>query len=187
MFKLINLIENNIDQINKTKKDQIPTRLDYVDKREIEKSTLYSFDELLQLIHADRANLKFLGKSATTPNYALLIVDLYSSKVYVYLMRSRKQVLQRLQQFYEEVQNKRKNRNMRLQVHNQFQQVKTKDSNDKYNVTMLTTSIRDGKAFAAQQKIMEIKSRIAKLKAISDKNKAKIPQTTIISQNMNDV
>ena len=76
---------------------------------------------------------------------------------------------------------------MRLQVHNEFQQVKTKDSNDKYNVTMLTTSIRDGKAFAAQQKIMEIKSRIAKLKAISDKNKAKIPQTTIISQNMNDV
>ena len=53
---------------------------------------------------------------------------------------------------------------MRLQVHNEFQQVKEKDSNDKYNVTMLTTSIRDGKAFAAQQKIMEIKSRIAKLK-----------------------
>ena len=53
---------------------------------------------------------------------------------------------------------------MRLQVHNEFQQVKIKDSNDKYNVTMLTTSIRDGKAFAAQQKIMEIKSRIAKLK-----------------------
>ena len=53
---------------------------------------------------------------------------------------------------------------MRLQVHNEFQQVKVKDSNDKYNVTMLTTSIRDGKAFAAQQKIMEIKSRIAKLK-----------------------
>ena len=73
-------------------------------------------------------------------------------------------MLQRLQQFYEEVQNKRKNRNMRLQVHNEFQQVKVKDSNDKYNVTMLTTSIRDGKAFAAQQKIMEIKSRIAKLK-----------------------
>ena len=53
---------------------------------------------------------------------------------------------------------------MRLQVHNEFQQVKVKDSNDKYNVTILTTSIRDGKAFAAQQKIMEIKSRIAKLK-----------------------
>ena len=56
LFKLINLIENDIDQINKTKKDQIPTRLDYVEKREIDKSTLYCFDEPLQLIHADRAN-----------------------------------------------------------------------------------------------------------------------------------
>ena len=55
---------------------------------------------------------------------------------------------------------------------------------------MFTTSISGGKAFAAEQKIRELKSRIAKLKAISDKNKAKIPPTTIIRQsdeNMNDV
>ena len=55
---------------------------------------------------------------------------------------------------------------------------------------MFTTSISGGKAFAAEQKIRERKSRIAKLKAISDKNKAKIPPTTIIRQsdeNMNDV
>ena len=136
------------------------------------------------------ASLEFLGKSATTPNYALLIVDLYSSKVYVYPMHSRKQILQRLEQFYKEIQNKKKNRNMWLQVDNEFQQVKIKDLNDKYNVTMFTTSIRDGKVFAAEQKIRELKSRIAKLKAISDKNKAKIPPTTIIRQsaeNMNDV
>ena len=63
-------------------------------------------------------------------------------------MRSRKQVLQRLEQFYEEVQNKRKNKNMRLQVDNEFQLVKIKDLNDKYNVTMFTTSIGGGKAFA---------------------------------------
>ena len=55
---------------------------------------------------------------------------------------------------------------------------------------MFTTSISGGKAFAAELKIRERKSRIAKLKAISDKNKAKIPPTTIIRQsdeNMNDV
>ena len=63
-------------------------------------------------------------------------------------MHSRKQVLQRLEQFYEEVQNKRKNKNMRLQVDNEFQLVKIKDLNDKYNVTMFKTSIGGGKAFA---------------------------------------
>ena len=119
-----------------------------------------------------------------------MIVDLYSAKVYVYPMRSRKQILQQLEQFYEEVQNNRKNKNMRLQGDNEFQQVKIKDLNDRYNVTMFTTSISGGKTFAAEQKIGELKSRIAKLKAISHKNKAKIPPTTIIRQsaeNMNDV
>ena len=40
-LKLINLIENYINQINKTREDQIPTRLDYVGKREVDRSTLY--------------------------------------------------------------------------------------------------------------------------------------------------
>ena len=40
-LKLINLTENDINQINKTKEDQIPTRLDYVGKREVDRSTLY--------------------------------------------------------------------------------------------------------------------------------------------------
>ena len=56
--------------------------------------------------------------------------------------------------------------------------------------SMFTTSIKGGKAFAAEQKIKELKSRIAKLKAISNKNKAKIPPATIIRQsaeNMNNV
>ena len=90
MLKLIDLLENNIEQIND---NEVPIRVDYVEKREIDVSTLYSFDDPFQLLHADVANLKFLGKSASVPSYALLIVDLYSSKVYVYLMCSRKQFL----------------------------------------------------------------------------------------------
>ena len=70
---------------------------------------------------------------------------------------------------------------------NEFQQVKIKDSNDRYNVAIFTTSIRGGKAFATKQKIRERKSRIAKLKAISDKSKAKIPPTTIIRQSIKNV
>ena len=86
----------------------MPTRLDYVKKREIDRSTLYSFNNPFQLVHADIGNLEFLAKSVTTPSYALLIVDLYSSKVYVYPMNSRKQLLQRLKELYDEVQSKRK-------------------------------------------------------------------------------
>ena len=102
------------------------------------------------------ANLKFLGKSVRVPNFALLIVDIYSSKLHVYLMRSLKQILEKLEQFHIDVQNKRKNKNTRLQVDNEFQQVKTKDLNERYNNMMFTTIIRGGKAFAAEQKIREI-------------------------------
>ena len=119
----------------------------------------------------------------------MLIVELYSSKVYVYPMCSKKQILQKLEQFYIDVQSKRKNQNTRLQVDNEFQQIKIKDLNDRYNFAMFTTSLIGGKAFAAEQKIRELTSRISKVKTILDKNKAKILAVTIIktfAENMND-
>ena len=64
-------------------------------------------------------------------------------------MRSRKQISQQLQLFYEEINNKRKNKTMRLQLDNEFQQVKM---NDKFNVIMFATSITSGKAFTTEQK-----------------------------------
>ena len=42
---------------------------------------------------------------------------------------------------------------MRLQVDKEFQQVKIKNLNDENNVEMFITSVRRGKAFAAEQKI----------------------------------
>ena len=52
---------------------------------------------------------------------------------------------------------------MRLQLHDEFQQVKTQDLNDQNDVEIFTTSIRGGKAFAAEQKIKELKTRVTKL------------------------
>ena len=101
-------------------------------------------------------------------------------------MHSRKQVLQKIKIFYGEIKNKRSKKTMRLQVDNEFQQVKIKDLNDKINVEMFTTSVRRGKAFAAEQKIREIKSRMAKLNA----QKLKISPTKKISSstsNLNSV
>ena len=78
-------------------------------------------------------------------------------------MKSRKQIQQKIKLFYDEVRNKRKGKRMRLQVGNEFQQVRIKDLNDLNNVGMFTTSVCGGKAFAAEQKIRELKTRIAKL------------------------
>ena len=70
----------------------------------------------------------------------------------------------------------KKNERTRLQVDNEFQQVKIKDLNDKFNVTMFTTSLRAGKEFSTEQKIRELKSRISNLRATSDKKRPKYQQ-----------
>ena len=128
-------------------------------------------------------NLDFLGKNATILRYVILVVDLCSSKVYVYPMRSRKQILQKMKLFYDEIKNKRKNKTMRLQVDHEFQQVKIKDLNYQNNVEIITTFVRGGKAFAAEQKIRELKSRISKLNS----QKLKISPTKIILNSANNM
>ena len=52
---------------------------------------------------------------------------------------------------------------MRLQVDREFQQVKIKDLNELNNVTMFSTSLGGGKAFAAEQKI-RAKNQNSKIK-----------------------
>ena len=65
-------------------------------------------------------------------------------------MKSRKQILQKLKTFYNDIRNKTKGKRMRLQIDNEFQQVKIKDLSDLNNVEMFTTAVRGGKAFAAE-------------------------------------
>ena len=62
LLKLIDLLENNIKKIDD---DKVLVKLHYVEKREIIRSALYSFDGPFQLLHTDVANLEFLGKSAS--------------------------------------------------------------------------------------------------------------------------
>ena len=64
-----------------------------MEKREIDCSALYSFDSPFQLLHADGETLEFLGKYATFRQYVLVIADLFSSKVYLNSIKSRKQIL----------------------------------------------------------------------------------------------
>ena len=87
--------------------------------------------------------------------------------------------------FYDEVKNKRKGKRMRLQVDNEFQQVKIKNLNYLNNADMFTTSLRGGKAFAAEQKIRELKIRIAKLNVQKLKiSPAKIIEWSTLNMNL---
>ena len=80
LLKLI-LLADNKDVLDD---DETPIRTDYVKKREIDRSTLYSFDGPFQLFYFDVGNLEFLGKNTTFPQYVLVVADLCLSKVYAY-------------------------------------------------------------------------------------------------------
>ena len=60
------------------------------------------------MLHVDVDNLEVLGKSATNPRYCLLFGGLFTSKVYVYPMKSRKSILSKIEIFYKKVEGKRK-------------------------------------------------------------------------------
>ena len=154
-FKNVNLLDEKSVIFNPESVD----RTDYVEKRDIDHSTLYSFSRPFELVHADVGNLEFLGKNATFSQYVLVLVDLFSSKTYTYPMKSRKEIKQKLKQFYEEVKEKRKGKKMKLQVGQEFQQLRIKGLNKEHNVEMFSTSLRGGKAFPAEQKIRKLKKK----------------------------
>ena len=152
-------------------------------RKNIDRSTLYTVNGPLQFFHADIAFLKFLAKSAVDPKYALLCVDLFTSKIYVYTMRKRSNLVNKLETFYKEIESKRsKNEKMRLQTDQEFQQNEIKKLNLKYNVEMFSTRIRGGKAFAAEQKIRELKKIIFKTKNTYKLSKKKINSKKIIQK-----
>ena len=89
-------------------------------------------------MHADIADLRFLAKSAVDPKYCLLIVDLFTSKIYVYTTKNRSLVAKKMETFYNEIQPKRTGK-MRLQTDLEFNQNKIKALNQKYDVEMFHT------------------------------------------------
>ena len=153
MYKLVNLVDSK----STFNKDKAPARADYVEKREIDRSTLYNFDGPFQFFHADVGTLEFHGKNATFFRYVLVIVDLYSSKIYTYSMKSRKQILQKLRLFYNDVRHKRKGKIMRLKVDNEFQQVKIKDLNNENNIESLLAQSEVAKHLLLNKKSKNLK------------------------------
>ena len=76
-----------------------------IKKSNVDHSTLYSIGKPFELLHADIADTRFLAKSAVDPKYCLLLVDLFTSKIYVYLMKNRSLLAKKLKLFYEDKNN----------------------------------------------------------------------------------
>ena len=182
-YNLFKNVENK-SVIYKENKNRVPFYTPYIPQRKnIDRSTLYTVNGPLQFFHADIAFLKFLAKSAVDLKYALLCVDLFTSKIYVYTMRKRSNLVNKLETFYKEIESKRsKNEKMRLQTDQEFQQNEIKKLNLKYNVEMFSTRIRGGKAFTAEQKIRELKKIIFKTKNTYKLSKKKINSKKIVQK-----
>ena len=107
---------NELEDKNFYQNNNFPLVTPFVNKRSnIDHSTLYSIGKPFELLHADIADLRFLAKSAVDPKYCLLIVDLFTSKIYVYPMKNRSLLAKKLAIFYEDIQSKRTEK-MRLQT-----------------------------------------------------------------------
>ena len=182
-YNLFSKIEDK-NVIYEKKKDRLPFYTPFIpQKKNIDRSTLYSLNGPMQFFHADIAYLQFLAKSAVDPKYALVCVDLFTSKIYVYTMRKRSSLASKLEKFYQDIQKKRSdNEKMRLQTDQEFQQNEIKKINRKYNVEMFSSRIRGGKAFAAEQKIRELKKVIFKTKRNYKLQKKKINSKQIIEK-----
>ena len=136
----------------------------FINKRSnIDHSTLYSIGKLFKLLHADIADLRFLTKSAVDPKYCLLIVDLFTSKNYVYPMKNRSLLAKKLQLFYNDIKQKKTGK-MQLQADLKFNQSQIKKLNKDYDVEMFHTKVQGRKAFAAELKTREFKKILLRSK-----------------------
>ena len=179
---------DNLDKENKKIElllEKPPLTAQFIEKRsDIDRSTLYSFDGPFQLLQAHIAHIRFLVKSAVDPKFCLLFVDLFTSKIYTFPMKTRNLLAKKMVQFYNDIQKKKKRngKRMRFQTDQEFKQQKIYDLNKKFNVDMFTTSLRGGKAFAAVQKIREFRKILLRSKRMEKYSKKCIKPNDLIKK-----
>ena len=164
-YKIYNSLEDKETIYEDDDENRIPLKTPLIEqKKDIDRiSTLFSVNSPLQFFHADVADIRFFSKSAVDPKYALTCVDVFSSKIYLYLMKSKSNLAQKLEKFYIDIETlRKKTETIRLQTDLEFKQNEIKKLNKKYNIEMFSTRIRSGKAFIAEQKIRELKNTFKK-------------------------
>ena len=180
---------NQLEDKNFYQNSNLPLVTPFLNKKSnVDHSTLYSIGKPFELLHADIAYTRFLAKSAVDPKCCLLLVELFTSKIYIYPMKNRSLLAKKLKLFYEDINRKRTGR-MRLQTDLEFKQNQIKKVNDEFNVDMFHTRVRGGKAFAAEQKISEFKKNLLRSKRLEKDRGKRIKPNDLIrkaAQNMNE-
>ena len=185
----VNLYKQLEDKTKFKNSDLLPiTTPFYESKSNVDHSTLFSISKPFELLHGDIADTRFLARSAVDPKYCLLMVDLFTSKVYIYPMKNRSLLAKKLKLFYDDIQNKRTGL-MRLQTDLEFKQNEILKLNNDYNVEMFHIKVRGGKAFAAEQKIGQFKKLLLKGKRLEKESKKRLKPLQLIAnvtKNMNN-
>ena len=172
--RYLNFIKTNqlINPLSVSNNNNIPIITKFTSAPFYNRSTLFSIGGPFQLLHADIADLSYLKPSASEPRYVLVAVDLFSSKIYTYPMKKRDNIVKYLTLLYEDLilDGRNENELLRLQTDQEFHQNKIKTLNKEHNVISFYSNINGGHAFAAEQKIRDLKFIITKSHRIAIKD-----------------
>ena len=112
-------LDNNSKKRN-TINEKPPLNTAFFEKQEdVDRPTLYSFSGPFEVLHADIADIRFLGKSAADLKYCLLFLDLFTSVIYTYPMKKRSLLYKKMLIFYKGRTKKRMDK-MLLQTDHEF-------------------------------------------------------------------
>ena len=135
--------------------------------------TQFAVSDKGQRFQADLADISYLRPTAHEPKYVLVIVDVYSQRVYLYGLYKTDKSIDAFKQFLENTKRIRNEDNVQVYV-------QTDEGTEFFNKSLLqlfknngvklfTTSMNRGHAFMAEQKIRELKKKMTKLKSLSSK------------------
>ena len=121
---------NQLDHKIFYQNNNLPLVTPFVNKKSnVDYTAIYSISKPFELLYANIADTRFLAKSAVDPKYCLLLVDLFTSKINVYLVKNRNLLAKKLKLFYEDINQKWTGR-MRLQADLELKQNEIKKLND---------------------------------------------------------
>ena len=125
-----------------------------------------------QRFQADLADISYLRPTAHEPRYILVVVDVYSQRVYLYGLYKKDKTIDAFKQFVRDTEGVR---DEGVQVY-----VQTDEGTEFFNrstlqlfedngIRLFTTTMNRGHAFMAEQKIREVKKKMTKLKSLTPK------------------
>ena len=170
------LIPSSVTTDNNNNNNVLPLVTRHTKAPFYNRSSLYSIGGPFELMHVDVADVNFTRPSATDPKYVMLAVDLFSSKIYAYPMKRRNNLLKYLTKLYEDLVKEGRDESeqpMRLQSDQEFLQSDIKILNKKHNVIGFASKLNEGHAFAAEQKIRDLKTYINRAQRLSGTDSGK--------------